>query len=82
MKRRRKALLASSAVAVVAVMVIYYLIFTRAPLATSQSHPTEELPAEEAPPNLLVIPEVPLGTLAIVVSCFIALVIGQIKHKS
>jgi len=41
----------------------------------------EELPGEEIPPNLFVIPEVPLGTLGIMLAFFFALVISQVKHK-
>lgn len=41
----------------------------------------EELPSEEIPPSLHVIPEVPLGTLGIMLAFFFALAISQVKHK-
>jgi cytoskeletal protein RodZ len=64
---------------------------TSTPSTTStQSPETPETPhstadtenPEELPQNLLVVPEVPLGSLAIVLACFSALLIAQRKSKS
>jgi cytoskeletal protein RodZ len=48
---------------------------------TTQPTPSNETP-EDLPPNLLVVPEVPLGSLAIVLACFFALLIAQRRPKN
>ena len=77
---RKKFLIGSSSVIIVLIIVAVAL-FVKAPTSVEPSAP-EELPTEETPPNLLVIPEVPLGTLAIILACFLALVISQMKPKA
>jgi len=49
-------------------------------LETPPSTQSPETP-EDLPQNLLVVPEVPLGSLAIVLACFSALLIAQRKSK-
>jgi cytoskeletal protein RodZ len=51
------------------------------PPETPPSTTETETPVEP-PENLLVVPEVPLGSLAIVLACFSALLIAQRKTKS
>ena len=78
----RKKILIGSAVVIIVLAIVSVAMFGQAPSNPIESSPSEELPTEETPPNLLVIPEVPLGTLAIILACFSALVISQMKPKS
>lgn len=79
--KRRKPFLIGIAGVIIVLVIVGAALFARTP-ATPQSSGPEELPGEETPPNLLVIPEVPLGTLAIVLACFSALIISQMKRKA
>jgi hypothetical protein len=69
------------AVIVVIILVAIAMFALTAP-PTPQASVPEDLPPEGVPPSILVIPEAPLGTLAITVACFFALVISQIRHKT
>lgn len=80
MKRKRKALLLAPTVIAIAIILIGIILIAQPPPAGPQASPLEDVPAE-SPPNLLVIPEVPLGTLTIILACFSALAISQMKHK-
>ena len=47
-----------------------------------QTNPSDlsEEPTGEVPQDLLVVPEVPLGTIATIMACFFALMVSQRKH--
>lgn len=81
MKRRRKALFLASTAVTIVIIIVGITLFAQPPAAQQESPPVE-LPAEGTPPNLLVIPEVPLGTLTIILACFFALIISQMKPKA
>ena len=78
----RKKILIGSAAVIMVLAIVYFAMFGQAPSTSVESSPPATLPTEETPPNLLVIPEVPLGTLAIILACFLALVISQRKPKA
>ena len=84
----RKIRLIVVSMAVIITLVIFgFTWFAREPssvqkLSAPEELPLEELPTEEIPPNLLVIPEVPLGTIAILLACFFAFIIIQMKPKA
>ena len=78
---RKKILIGSGAVIIV-LAIVSVAMFGQAPSTPIKSSSPEELPTEGTPPNLLVIPEVPLGTLAIILACFLALLISQMKPKA
>ena len=81
MRRKRKALFLASTAATIVIIIVGIALLAQTPSAPEES-PVEELPTEGTPPNLLVIPEVPLGTLAIILACFFALIISQMKPKA
>lgn len=78
----RKKTLIGSAVVTLALVIVALALLAQSPSTLVKSHAPEELPTEETLPNLLVIPEVPLGTLAIVLACLSALLISQMKPKA
>ena len=49
-----------------------------------QTNPSDlpEEPTGEVPPDLMVIPEVPMGTIATIIACFFALMVSQRKHAA
>jgi hypothetical protein len=67
--RRKKALLAALTVELLIAMAIIILLGQTPSAPTSQATPT--VPGQ-VPPSLLVVPEVPFGTIAIVFACFLA----------
>jgi quinol-cytochrome oxidoreductase complex cytochrome b subunit len=67
---------------IVAIIIIAIALFSQTKPTTPPSSTPEELPPEETPQNLLVVPEVPLGTIAIVSACFFALIISQMKNRT
>ena len=77
----RKKLLTGSAVVIIVLITVAVALFVQAPSNPIESSPPEELPAEGTPPNLLVIPEVSFGTIAILIAMFGALVIFAVKKK-
>jgi len=79
---RKIRLIVVSTAVIIALVIFGFALFVQEPSSVQQSSVPEELPPEEIPPNLLVIPEVPLGTIAIVLACFFALVISQMKPKN
>ena len=81
MKRKRKALFLASTAVTIVIIIVGIALFTQPPPTAQQESPPVESPTE-TPPNLLVIPEVPLGTLAIILACFFALIISQMKPKA
>ena len=81
MRRKRKALLLASTAVTIVIIIVGITLFAQTPSTAQEASPPEELPSE-TPPNLLVIPEVPLGTLAIILACFFALIISQMKPKA
>lgn len=78
----RKKILIGSAAVIIVLAIVSVAMFSQAPSTPVESSPPAELPTEGTPPNLLVIPEVPLGTLTIILACFLALVISQMKPKA
>lgn len=78
----RKKILIGPAAVIIVLAIVSVAMFSQAPSTPIKSSPPAELPAEGTPPNLLVIPEVPLGTLTIILACFLALVISQMKPKA
>ena len=78
----RKKLLMGSSVVIIVLIIVAVALFAQAPSTPTESSAPEELPTEGTPPNLLVIPEVPLGTLTIILACFLALIISQMKSKA
>ena len=81
MGKRRKILLIALPLVIAAI--IGAVLLTRTPQTTPESSPPIGSPPEnpETPPNILVIPEVPLGTIAILLACFFALFIVQKRSK-
>ena len=82
MKRKRKALFLASTAVTIVIIIVGITLFAQTPSTAQEASIPEELPTEGTPPNLLVIPEVPLGTLAIILACFFALIISQMKPKA
>ncbi len=78
----RKKTLIGLAALIAVLALVYVAIFSQAPSAPVESSPLGASSPEDTPPNLLVIPEVPLGTFAVMVACFSAFVISQIKPRS
>lgn len=76
MKRKRKALLLAPTLIAILFIIAGIVLLGQPPPEAQPTSPVEDVPTE-TPPNLLVIPEVPLGTLAIMLACFSALVISQ-----
>lgn len=54
---------------------------SESPTQTNPSDLPEE-PTKEVPPDLLVVPEVPMGTIATIIACFFALMVSQRKHAA
>ena len=77
----RKILIITSALVITVLIIVGFTLFSQTSPATPQSSAPEELPTEETPTDLLVIPEIPLGTLTIMLACFSALIASQMKHK-
>jgi hypothetical protein len=67
---------------IMVLIILGILLFAQTPATTSQSSDQEELPTDETPQGLLVIPEVPLGTIATISACFLALIISQMKNRT
>ena len=80
MRRRRKITLIALP-AIIAAIIIGAVLMIPTPKTVSEPSPRVESPPE-SPPNLLVVPEVPLGTIAVVLACFFALLIAQKRSKS
>lgn len=78
----RKRILLGSAVVIIVLIIVSVALFARAPSNPVQQSAPEELPPEEIPPYLLVVPEVPLGTLSIILAFFLALIIIHMKPKA
>ena len=76
--RRKKALLAALAVELLIAVAIIVLL-GQPPSPTSQATP---IVPGQAPDRLLVVPEVPFGTITIVLACFLALFIILRRSKS
>jgi len=66
---------------IVAVVIGIMLLGQSAP-PTSEQSPPPGSPAQPALPNILVVPEVPLGPITVLVACFVALLIAQKRAKS
>lgn len=75
----RKNRIMALATIIVAILIVAIAVFAQTKPTTPSSSTPEELPPEETPQNLLVVPEVPFGTIAIVSACFFALIISQMK---
>lgn len=83
MKKKRKALLLALVAVVIVLSTIGIVLFGQTPSSSTTTQSSgPELPTGETPPNLLVIPEVPIGTLAILAACFFALIVSQMKNKA
>lgn len=82
MKKKRKALLLALVAVVIVLSTIGIVLFGQTPSSSTTQSSGPELPTGETPPNLLVIPEVPIGTLAILAACFFALIVSQMKNKA
>jgi len=81
MKKKKRALLGTS-VAIVILIIIALALYWQSPsTSVAQSSPHEELPGE-TPQDLLVVPEVPLGTITIMLACFFALIIAQMRPRT
>jgi hypothetical protein len=83
MRKRERILLVALPVLILAILTGWFL-FGQPPQAVSEPAPpaTDIVTPEELPNNLLVIPEVPLGPLVIVLTCFVALLIAQRRSKA
>jgi len=83
MGKRKRILLVALPVLMLAILTGWFL-FGQPPQAGSEPAPsaTDIVNPKELPNNLLVIPEVPLGPLAIVLACFFALLIAQRRSKA
>ena len=79
-KRKNFRILPIAVIVIIILIAITMFALTAPP--TPQASAPEELPPDDIPPSILVIPEAPLGTLAITVACFFALAISQIRHKN
>jgi TRAP-type C4-dicarboxylate transport system permease small subunit len=77
----RKKRIIAFAVGILVIIIVIVMLYAQTIPATPESSIPEELPTEEIPSDLLVIPEVPLGTLGVMLAFFFALVISQVKHK-
>jgi hypothetical protein len=89
LRKRRRFLLIALVVPILALLIGLFLLGQTPqalpePTALTQPSPSTTVPepVEELPSNLLVVPEVPLGPLAIVLICFFALLIVQRRSKS
>jgi hypothetical protein len=78
----KKTLLLVLAILITILMIFGILLFAQTPATTPQSPGQGELPTDETPQGLLVIPEVPLGTIATISACFLALIISQLKNRT
>jgi len=76
--RRRKAFLAALTVELLIAIAIFILL---GQTPSSPESTTPPLVPGQIPPNLLVVPEVPFGTIAMVLACFLALFITLRKKK-
>lgn len=81
MNRKRKTLLLAPTAITIIIILIGIALLAQPPPEAQPASPVEDLPTE-TPPNLLVIPEVPIGTLAAILACFSALIISQMKRKA
>ena len=82
MKRKRKALLLAPTLIAILFILVGIVLLGQPPPEAQPTSPVEDVPTDtDAPPNLLVIPEVPLGTLAIILACFSALIISQMRPR-
>jgi len=77
LEKRRKILLISLPFVI---LIIVALSLTKMPQPVSETSPSLPSPPE-VPQNILVTPEVPLGTIAIVLSCLLALMVAHIRSK-
>ena len=87
MGKKKKNLLIALPVVIVVILTLW-LLFGQTPQAAPASTllpqptlPIADIETPELPRNLLVVPEVPLGSLAIVLACFVALLISQRRSK-
>ena len=76
MTRRRKKLIAAL---VAASLVIIAILLLNQPPSVPATQTPPVVP--ELPPKLLMVPEVPFGTIAIVLACFLALLVLHRKPK-
>jgi hypothetical protein len=79
MERRKKLLL--SLAFVVVVIAVGSVLFAQSVQPAVESSPTVPETPTETPPSLLVVPEVPLGTIAVVLACVLALLIAGMSRK-
>lgn len=88
MRRKKRILLIALMVLILAIFAGLFLLGQTPqaepePATLAQPSPsTTDTEPVEVPPTLLVVPEVPLGPLAIVVACFSALLIVLRRPKS
>jgi hypothetical protein len=81
MEKKKKALLGTIATIIIILIIAVGLYWPPAATPVSHTSPSEGLPGEP-PQDLLVVPEVPLGTITILLTCFFALIISQIRPRT
>lgn len=64
-------------VATVAIIAVFLVGITLLQNSSAETSPPETSPPETAPPDTFVIPEVPLGTIAVLLASFTAALIAR-----